>query len=137
MEDKLDKVADGELDWRDMMEEFYSPFEKKLGVVEEKSKRVKIEVEKTGNKCPTCKKGDEVIRVGRFGKFLSCSRFPDCDYKKTYVEKVDMKCPTCKKGEVIVRFTRTRRRFYGCSRYPKCKWASWKKPADKNEKEDK
>ena len=128
MEDSLDKIADGKREWVPVIREFWNPFEKKLEGVEEKAKRVKIEVEKTGKKCPKCKIGDQVIRVGRFGKFLSCSTFPECDWKETYVEKINMKCPDCKEGDVIIRKTRKGRSFYGCSRYPECKWASWKKP---------
>ncbi|MBI4057814.1 topoisomerase DNA-binding C4 zinc finger domain-containing protein, partial [Candidatus Microgenomates bacterium] len=103
-------------------------------------KRVKIQVEETGETCPKCKEGNQVIRVGRFGKFLSCSRFPDCDWKEQYLEKIGMKCPECgkglpaeasaKAGDVIIRKTRKGRQFYGCSRYPECKWASWRKPTE-------
>ncbi len=134
MEDNLDKIAQGEKEWVPVIREFWDPFEKKLEGVEEKAKRVKIEVEKTGEKCPKCGVGDQVIRVGRFGKFLSCSTFPECDWKETYVEKIDMKCPDCKIGEVIIRKTRKGRSFYGCSRYPECKFASWKKPVDGTKK---
>ncbi len=128
MEQDLDEVAQGKQDWQKMMKDFYMPFEKKLGSVEKNAERVEIPVEKTGEKCPTCKKGDKVIRVGRFGKFYSCSRFPDCDYTDKYVEKIGMTCPECSKGEVIVKTTRRGRKFYGCSTYPKCKFASWKNP---------
>ena len=129
MEDDLDNIANGSRKWTAMMQEFYSPFEKKLEGVEEKSKRVKIGVEKTGKICPSCKKGELVVRIGRFGKFISCSRFPDCKFKERYIEKIGVKCEECKKGDVIVRKTKTGRKFYGCSRYPKCKWASWRKPS--------
>jgi len=128
MEDDLDNIANGKREWEKMMKEFYSPFEKKLGTVETKAKRVEIATEKVGRKCPDCKKGELVIRIGRFGKFISCSRFPDCNYKEKYVEKIGMKCLDCKKGDVIIKTTGKGRKFYGCSRYPKCKWASWKKP---------
>jgi len=128
MEDDLDNIANGSRKWTAMMQEFYSPFEKKLEGVEEKSKRVKIGVEKTGKICPSCGKGELVVRIGRFGKFISCSRFPDCKFKERYIEKIGVKCEECKKGDVIVRKTKTGRKFYGCSRYPKCKWASWRKP---------
>lgn len=128
MEDDLDKIANGDRHWQEMMKEFYRPFEKKIKVVDESSKRVEIEAEKLGKKCPKCKKGDLVIRIGRFGKFVSCSRFPDCDYKEKYVEKLNMPCPGCKVGEVVVKTTKRGKKFYGCSRYPECKWASWKNP---------
>ena len=96
MEDDLDNIANGERKWQEMMKEFYSPFEKILAEVDKKAKRVKIPTEKLGKKCPKCKKGELVIRVGRFGKFISCSRFPDCDYTEKYLEKIGMKCPKCK-----------------------------------------
>ena len=128
MEDDLDKIADGKLQWEKTIKVFYEPFAKKLEGVTEKSKRVKIEVEKLGKKCPQCKIGELVIRIGRFGKFISCSRFPDCKYTEKYVEKIGMKCPECKTGDVIVKKTFKGRKFFGCSRYPDCKWASWRSP---------
>jgi len=141
MEDDLDNIANGKRDWEKMMSAFYNPFEKKLDGVEANAKRVKIETEKLGRKCPECKKGlpagrqgDLVIRVGRFGKFISCSRFPDCNYKEKYVEKIGIKCPDCKKGDVIIKTTGKGRKFYGCSQYPKCKWASWKKPGKQTQR---
>jgi DNA topoisomerase-1 len=134
MEDDLDGVAKGEIEWQKMMGEFYKPFDKKLVNVEKKAKRVKIATEKLGKKCPDCKKGELVIRTGRFGKFISCSTFPDCKHTEKYVEKIGMKCPDCKKGDIIIKPTRKGRKFFGCSRYPKCKWASWKKPTMEEEK---
>ena len=138
MEKELDDIAKGELEWEKMMKVFYAPFDKKLVDVEKNSKRVKIEAEKLGKKCPTCEKegrvgdkqGELVIRTGRFGKFISCSLFPECKHTEKYLEKLGMKCPKCAKGDVIIRNTKTGRKFFGCSRYPDCKWASWKKPSD-------
>ncbi|MDO8503499.1 MAG: type I DNA topoisomerase [bacterium] len=128
MEGDLDEIANGSKEWVPVIRDFWSPFSKKLESVTENSKRVKIEVEKTGEKCPDCKEGEQVIRVGRFGKFLSCARFPDCDWSANYAEKINMKCPDCREGDVIIKKTRKGRQFYGCSRYPECKFASWKKP---------
>jgi DNA topoisomerase-1 len=128
MEDDLDNVARGKRKWANMMKEFYNPFEKKVESVEEKAKRVKIETEKLGKKCPTCKKGDLVIRIGRFGKFVSCSRFPECKHTDKYENRIGMKCLDCKKGNIVVKRTRKGRTFYGCSRYPECEFASWTKP---------
>lgn len=132
VEEDLDKIAEGEKKWQPVVADFYTPFEKKIVDVTKNAERVKIETEKTGNKCPECGTGEEVIRIGRFGKFISCSRFPECKYTKQYVEKIDMKCPDCKKGDVILRRTKRGRQFYGCSAYPACKWASWSKPKNKN-----
>lgn len=128
MENDLDDIANGKLKWAATIGDFWKPFDKKLIDVEKNSKRVKIEVEKLGKKCPECKIGELVIRTGRFGKFISCSRFPDCKYTAKYLEKIGMICPECKKGDVIVKKTSKGRRFFGCSRYPDCKWASWRSP---------
>lgn len=131
MENDLDNVANGKREWQKMMKEFYGPFEKKLEGVEKNAERVKIATEGTGKKCPKCGEGELVVRMGRFGKFISCSRFPDCDFKDKYLQKIDMKCPTCKEGDVIVKKTGKGRIFYGCSRYPDCDYASWKDPRPK------
>lgn len=128
MEEGLDKIANGEQKWVNLISDFYKPFEKKIIDVEKNSKRVAIAAEKTGEKCPECKDGDVIIRIGRFGKFLSCSRFPDCKYTAKYLDKTGIKCPECKSGDVIIKKTKKGRKFFGCSRYPKCKWASWRKP---------
>ncbi|MBU0572336.1 type I DNA topoisomerase [Patescibacteria group bacterium] len=128
MEADLDDVAEGKKEWEKLISGFWNPLGKKLKKVEKEAKRVKIETEKLGKKCTKCKKGELVIRIGRFGKFISCSRFPDCDFTDKYIEKVGMKCPDCGKGDVIIRQTKKKRRFFGCSQYPDCKWASWRKP---------
>lgn len=128
MEDDLDNVANGKREWQKEIKTFYGPFHKKLESVTKNAKRIAIPTQKLGEKCPECKIGDLVIRIGRFGKFVSCSRFPDCKYTAKYIEKVDMKCPKCKKGEVVIKKTGKGRQFFGCSRYPDCDWASWKNP---------
>ncbi len=126
MEDELDEIAGGKKDWVEVLRKFWQPFSKKVKVVEKEGKRVAIVAEPTGKKCPKCKEGKLVIRMGRFGKFLSCSRFPECDYKAPYVEEVKgYECPECG-GKVVVRRTRRGKTFYGCANYPKCKWAGWK-----------
>lgn len=128
MEEGLDEIADGKREWVPLIAEFYTPFHDALTHVEETVAKQEAPVEKTGNKCPECGEGDEIIKQGRYGKFLACSRFPDCKYTKNLVEKLDMKCLECKEGDVVVKKTRRGRIFYGCSRYPACKWASWTKP---------
>jgi DNA topoisomerase-1 len=128
MEEEFDNIAEGKVKRERVLKDFWDPFDKELVKVEKSSKRVKIETEKIGRKCPECKKGDLVIRLGRFGKFISCSRFPDCKYTEKYLEKTGVKCPKCKEGDVIIKKTGKGRKFFGCSRYPDCKWASWRKP---------
>lgn len=138
MEGNLDKVADGKTDWVKDIKDFYTPFAKILIDTEKNADRVKIETEKLNKPCPECgktEKGELVVRTGRFGKFISCSRFPDCKYTEKIIQKINMKCPDCKDGEVILRKTKKGRKFYGCSRYPDCNFASWKKPGSEKEKD--
>lgn len=128
MENSLDDIANGKLKWEKEIGKFWKPFDKKLTDVTKNSVRVKIEVEKLDKPCPDCKEGELVIRTGRFGKFISCSRFPECKHTEKYLQKVGIVCPDCKKGEVIIKKTGKGRQFFGCSLYPDCKYASWKNP---------
>ncbi len=128
MEDNLDEIADGKRQWEPTIAEFYTPFATKLDQVTDTAQRVKVAVEETGNACPKCKEGREVIRIGRFGKFIACSRFPDCDYKATLINKTGQKCPKCQEGDIIIKRTKFKKTFFGCSRYPDCDFASWTKP---------
>jgi DNA topoisomerase-1 len=127
METDLDKIADGKQKWKEMIKKFWKGFEKEVKKAEKEGERVKVEAEKLGKKCPECQVGDLVIRLGRFGKFISCSRFPECKHTEQYKEEAGFNCPEC--GSLgVIRRTKTGRKFYGCSNYPKCKWAGWKKP---------
>ena len=132
MEGELDEIAEGTRDWTTVIKEFYVPFKEKLTLIEDTVETIIVEDKKTGNKCPECKVGDEIIKEGRFGKFYACSRFPECKYTKNFLEKLDIKCPECKTGDVVIRKTKSKRVFYGCSRYPECKYASWVKPVGNN-----
>lgn len=129
MEDQLDTVAEGELEWRPMLHEFYQPFEKHLAIAREQMPRVRQE-ETVGRDCP--QSGHPlVIRYGRFGKFIGCSNYPECRYTEPWVDRTSIACPTCGKthgGEVVARKSRKGRTFYGCSRYPECEFTSWKRP---------
>lgn len=127
MEEDLDRVAAGKTDWQKMMKSFYKVFAPTVKKVEKNADRVEVETEKINEKCPECKKGELVIRLGRFGKFISCNRFPECRYTRAFKEMAGFKCPECGADGVIKR-TRKGRKFFGCSNYPKCKWAGWKKP---------
>ena len=133
MEDNLDKIANGEIQWVPVIKEFYTPFAVKLEAVYENAERVKIEVEQTEEKCPQCG-ANLVIRMGRFGKFLACSKFPQCKFTKSFTQTTNFKCPKCG-GDVIIKMTKRRRKFYGCANYPKCDFASWKKPIVTSEEE--
>lgn len=132
MEEDLDRIARGEKAWRVVVKTFYEPLQKKIGQVVEQASRAQIPVQSTGEACPLCGQsdgGEVVIREGRFGKFKSCSRFPECKYTQNLVTTIpDVTCPLCHEGQVIARKTRWGKLFYGCARYPECGWASWQKP---------
>jgi len=83
--------------------------------------------EPIGRDCPTCGK-ELVIRYGRFGKFISCSGFPDCRYTEPWLESIGVACPKCAHGQLVERKTRKGRAFYGCNTYPECDFTSWKRP---------
>lgn len=135
MESSLDEIAEGKLKYDTMLSNFWGEFKDKLLKVDKDAARVTVPVEKTGEKCPECKEGDIVVRSGRFGKFLSCSRYPECKYKAKYIRYFEgAKCEKCGKRVVINR-TKTGRDFYGCEDYPKCDWASWNKPKVEGQEE--
>ncbi len=126
LENDLDRIASGEITWVPTIRNFYEPFALKLDKVKETAERVVIKTEQTDEICPQCQ-APLVVRIGRFGKFLACSKFPECKFTKQYKEKIGIKCPKCG-GDIILRQTKKRRKFYGCSNYPKCDFASWRKP---------
>lgn len=126
MEEKLDEVASGERPWVPVIREFYQPFRQELDKAGESIERVKIEPEPTDELCEKCGR-PMVIRMGRFGKFMGCSGFPECRNAKPLLKKIGVACPECG-ADLVERQTKAHRTFYGCSRYPECKWTSWQKP---------
>ena len=126
MESDLDLIASGDEQWAEVIQRFYEPFEKDLIVAEEKIPEMKMELEPVGRACPKCSH-DLVIRWGRYGKFISCSNFPECRHTEPWLEKIGVTCPL-DGGDVVERKTRKGRTFYGCSNYPECDFTSWKKP---------
>jgi len=127
LEDQLDLIAAGDEEWVEVIREFYGPFSERLEIAEEEMPEKKAELQLVGRDCPKCGH-DLIIRWGRYGKFISCSNFPDCRYTEPYLEKIGMTCPTCGEGDMVRRKTRKGRTFYGCSRYPDCDFTSWKQP---------
>lgn len=126
MEDDLDKIANGNEDWVEAVRAFYEKFEPQLKIAQEQMPEQKAELEKIGKDCPKCGK-DLVIRWGRYGKFVSCSGFPECRHTEAYLEKIGVVCPK-DGGELVMRKTRRGRVFYGCENYPACEFTSWKEP---------
>ena len=129
IEEDFDEIAEGKKDWHKTIAEFYGPFNTLLETKYESVEKTNTE-EETDEVCEKCGK-PMVLKRGRFGKFLACTGFPDCKNTKSIKETpktIGMKCPDCVEGDVIVKFTRNKRMFFGCSRYPDCKYASWKNP---------
>jgi DNA topoisomerase-1 len=129
MEDDLDLVASGERQWVEIEREFYEPFAQEVDRAKAEMPEVKSEPETIGRQCPECGH-DLVIRYGRYGKFISCSNFPNCRYTEPWLEKIGVACPE-DGGDVVQRKTRRGRTFYGCSNYPDCDFTSWKRPLPK------
>jgi DNA topoisomerase-1 len=126
MEEDLDKISTGEAEWVKIMDEFYGPFSKKVEKAQEDMPVVKSGPEPIGRDCPKCGK-ELVIRYGRYGKFISCSGFPDCRHTEPWLEKIGVACPK-DGGELVERKTRKGRMFFGCINYPECDFTSWKRP---------
>jgi DNA topoisomerase-1 len=126
MEEDLDQIASGKAEWVQVVDEFYQPFSKKLERAQAEMPVTKSGPEPIGRECPNCGR-DLVIRYGRFGKFISCSGFPDCRYTEPWLEKIGVTCPE-DGGELVKRKTRKGRTFYGCINYPECDFTSWKLP---------
>ena len=131
LEGELDEIASGERAWIPTLHEFYTPFTSTLERAEQTMERVKIRDEPTDEVCEQCG-SPMVIKLGRYGKFLACSAFPDCRNARPLLVKIDVPCPTCSEGEVVERRSKKGRTFYGCNRYPECDFVSWNKPAGEN-----
>ncbi len=129
MEDDLDAISRGEKKWVDVIKNFFGPFEKNVGRVSEEALRAQVPVEEFGEACPLCTEGKLVIRTGRFGKFISCSRYPECTFTGKLIQKVQgIVCPECGQGEIRLRKSAKGREFFGCSKYPTCRFSTWNKP---------
>ncbi len=127
MESDLDGVEEGIADWVKVLDQFYQDFAKRLSVAEEQMEEVEIKDEESDEFCELC--GSVMVyKLGRFGKFLACSGFPDCRNTKPIVKEIGVKCPNCETGSIIERKSKKNRIFYGCNRYPDCDFVSWDKP---------
>ncbi len=129
LENDLDQIEDGDMDWVKLLDSFYDGFHKRLIVAEEEMKEIEIQDEVSDELCEKCGK-HLVYKMGRFGKFLACSGFPDCRNTKPIVKDVGVECPSCKEGKIVQRRSKKGRIFYGCDRYPECEFVSWDKPVN-------
>jgi DNA topoisomerase-1 len=132
MEEKLDKVADGEANWVQVLRDFYAPFKQTLDRAAVEMPNVTLPVETTNEVCDKCG-APMVVKRGRFGKFLACSRFPECKGTRNLSASggsanTGVQCPECKQGEIVEKRSKKGRVFYSCNRYPDCKFALWGRP---------
>lgn len=130
MEEKLDEVEHGHEEWVELLDEFYSDFDKTLKKAKEEMEGVKLQLkeDQTDIICDKCGR-QMVVKVGRYGKFIACPGYPECKNVLKFVEKTGVKCPKCN-GDVIVKHTKKKRVFYGCSNYPECDFVSWNEPVN-------
>ena len=131
LEDQLDEIEEGKRQWVRVVDEFYKPFEKELNSASAKIEKVRIKDEPAGFNCEICG-APMVVKMGRYGKFYACSRFPECRNTKAITKEIGVKCPKCKQGEILERKSKKNRIFYGCSRYPDCDFVSWDMPVGRN-----
>ncbi len=127
VEEKLDRIEEGELDWMQMLAEFYYPFQETVARAGEEIRKIELADEVTGEICEECGRR-MVIKMGRYGKFLACPGFPECRFTKPLVTSTGIPCPQCP-GELVERRSKKGRRFYGCSRYPECDFVVFDPPS--------
>ena len=129
MEKELDEVAEGKDSWQKTCKDFYAPFSKNLEKKYEEVKKSDL-ARQTDKTCPKC--GSPLVdRMGRFGRFYACSKFPECKYTESIKDEkknLGIKCPKCNQGEIIERRSKRGKIFFGCNNYPKCDFAAWDKP---------
>ena len=127
MEQEFDEIAEGKKQWKSVIKEFYTPFEKVVEKVDKELEHVKLEYEVSDVPCDKCGKL-MVIKYGKYGKFLACPGYPDCKNTKPYIEVIDVPCPKCE-GKIQIRKTKKKRNYYICENNPdKCDFIAWNKP---------
>ncbi|KMP24683.1 DNA topoisomerase I [Bacillus cereus] len=128
MEQSLDEVEEGNANWVKIVDDFYVGFEPRLEKAEKEMREVEIKDEPAGEDCELCEH-PMVFKMGKYGKFMACSNFPDCRNTKPIVKEIGVTCPKCDKGQIIERRSNKKKRlFYGCGTYPECDFVSWDKP---------
>ena len=126
MEEKLDEVEAGQLDWHSVISDFYGPFEETLKKAEENIEKVAVVDQVSDIPCEKCG-AMMVYKMGRYGKFLACPNFPECRHTQALLKDIGVPCPECG-ARLLERVSRKGRKFYGCERYPECAFVSWDQP---------
>lgn len=127
MEEKLDRIEEGDMSWKSVVEDFYGPFSQTLAQADQRIGKVQIEDQVSEEVCELCGR-HLVIKMGRYGKFLACPGFPECRNTKPLLEKIGSECPKCH-SPLVIRRSKKGRKFYGCANYPECDFVSWELPA--------
>lgn len=128
LEEKLDKIEEEQLQWIKVIDDFYKPFSETLKHAEEEIKKIELVDEETDEICEVCGK-NMVIKYGRYGKFLACSAYPECEHTRPFVKKIGVACPRCG-GDIVERRSKKGRLFYGCGNFPNCNFVTWNRPID-------
>ena len=126
MEDDLDKVEEGKQEWKQIIRDFYPDFIKAVESAQEKLSKIEIKDEVTDVICDKCGR-NMVVKYGRYGKFLACPGFPECQNAKPFFEDAGVNCPKCG-GKVQIKKTKKGRKYFGCENNPECDFMSWNKP---------
>ena len=132
MEGLLDMVAEGKVEWKSVISNFYVDLDEAVNVAGVELEKVRIADEVTDVVCEECGR-NMVIKYGPHGRFLACPGFPECRNTKPYLEKIGVACPICGK-DIVVRKTKKGRKYYGCEDNPACEYMSWKKPVENSDK---
>jgi DNA topoisomerase-1 len=127
MEKKLDNIGEGKENWREVIKNFYFPFNENLERKYKEVKTQKLEPEITDKICPKCQK-PLAIKMSRFGKFLACTGFPECKYAESLKKDLGITCPQCGIGKITEKRTKKGKIFYACTKWPDCDFALWDKP---------
>lgn len=128
LEQQLDKIEENKLDWIKVIDDFFKPFHVTLKHAEEEIKKIELVEEETDEICEACGK-NMVIKYGKYGKFLACSGYPECEHTRPIVHKIGVACPRCG-GDLVERRSKKGRLFYGCGSFPACNFMVWNKPIE-------
>ncbi len=126
MEEEFDLIEEGQMNWKEVIREFYLPFNADLEKAQDLIEKVEIKDEEAGKECPQCGR-PMLIKHGRFGKFVACSGFPECRYTESINEEAGVNCPFCQ-GQILALKSKKGRKYFGCKNYPQCNFRSWNKP---------
>lgn len=129
MEHDLDAIEEGARRWVEVIDAFYKDFEPRVKYADDAMEKIEIKDEPAGEDCEMWI--SMVYKLGRYGKFMACSNFPDCRNTKAIMKPIGVKCPSCDTGEIVERKSKTKRLFYGCNTYPECDFVSWDKPINR------